>query len=394
MFNKDYYNFIENNKNIDPINLRLALKKENFNFDINSAIVQIECRKKYSTKLKQILEYPEFIFPDVLSGEQASHQAVARYHSSFLHEESSVFDMTAGLGIDSIYFTKSGANVTAIDLNHEKAKTLGLNAKSLNLNNLAVTAGDSISYLKNHNGVYDLIFIDPARRDLNNNRVYNLHDCSPDVLVYQDLILSKASRVLIKASPLLDITQTIKDFKNIKSIHTVGVKGECKEVLVEISKEPNSIISLIAINLNNDGKIISRFTVEYPYLSSNLVTYLDETDLKPGTFILEPSAMIMKLSPWQDICRRFKAKKFGKNSHLFLTDNLPENFPGRVTKFEKIIKKQDRKLLTKVPATIVSRNYPLSADEIRKTFHLLEGDNSFIYATRIENKPIMLLSKS
>ena len=103
--------------------------------------------------------------------------------------------------------------------------------------------------------------------------------------------------------------------------------------------------------------------------------------------------MIMKIAPWETICEKFSAKKIGKSSHLFISSSLPDNFPGRVTEIEKILKKQDRKSLSGFPASIISRNYPLSADEIRKSLKIKEGDNNFIYATRIEDKPIMILTK-
>ena len=400
----EFFNFINQNLHSDPFKLSLSAKKDNFPFDFDFAILQIECRKKCSDKLSDFLDFPEFLFPDRLSAEQASHQAVAKYHDSLISPGSSVLDMTAGLGIDSLTFALNGKSVTSIELNSEKAKTLQNNILTLGLSTIKAIESDSIEFLKNQESRFDVIFIDPSRRDSEKNRVYNFHDCSPDIITNLDLILSGANKVLIKASPLLDVTQTIKDLKKVKSIRAVGVKGECKELLIELSneiKDNEEPILLEAIDLNTEGTVLSSFSdfftleTRHSIQSDNIIdkTYdpIKTADLI-GKYLLEPSAMIMKFSPWDTIARRFQATKLGKSSHLFVSETLPQYFPGRVTKIEKVITNKDRKSLKGFPASVVSRNYPLSSETIRKEYGLKESDQNFIYATRIGDKPIMLLT--
>lgn len=436
---ENLFTFVKENAHQDTDKLRLKLKQKNFDFNLDFALTQIECRKRFSTKLRKFLENSSFLFPDVVSGEQCSHPAVARFHASQIPPHTkSILDMTAGLGIDAMELAKVAKKVTAIDLNKTKAEILVHNAKSLNINNLDVFIADSIEFLKDpvlhlkfsqqlsgypYNDpididtipkVYDVIFIDPARRDGSNHRVYNLRDCSPDVIENIGLLRSKAKKVFIKASPLLDITQTIKDFPDVKSICTVGVKGECKEILIELDglkiNQDNGIINeensdsypsknilLEAINLDSEGNVLSRFSFQsqFPFPSNSVISYVEtENEFRPGTFILEPSAMMMKLSPWEEICETFKAKKFSSSSNLFITNELSANFPGRVTKFEKIITKKDRKSLMGLPASVVTRNYPLSSEELRKSLKLKEGDSNFIYASRVGKHPLVLLSKA
>lgn len=400
----DFYQFISENINTEPHLLALSQKKYHHNFDIDFALVQIQCRRKNASKLSDWINNPKFLFPDLISGEQASHQAIAKFHSSLIPPGLNILDMTAGLGIDALEFAKAAKSVTAIDIINSKTEALKHNAKLFNLNNLNTINNDSVSWLAETTQQFDLIFLDPARRDENNNRVYNLKDCMPDVLKLEKLLLQKSSSVLIKASPLLDITQTIKDFQNISSIYTVGIKGECKEILIELRKtnndtsshSPNSnrVPSLKAVDLDNHGNIISYFeiTTDDPSFIDREVKYASIDDLKNGAFILQPSSMIMKLAPWQKICDIFNAKKLAPSSHIFVTENIPENFPGRVTKFEKIINKQDRKSLMGLPASIISRNYPVSSDTLRNQLKIAEGDNNFIYATRLGATPLMFLS--
>lgn len=383
-----FFDFIEKNKNADPYKLKLTKNLILKEFDLDFAIIQIESRKKSKGKLNNFINNSRFLFPDTISSEQASHQAIAKYHASLCEKNSSILDMSAGLGIDSLSFSQSGLDVTAIELDPIKVQVLDFNAKTLSAGNIKILNTDSIKYLLSSDSSFDIIFIDPSRRDTDNKRVYNLLDCSPNVVINQKLLMSHAEKILIKASPLLDITQTIRDFNNIASIRAIGVKGECKEILIELHKKPTQEIILEAINLDPTGEILNKFTINN---KPQEIIYLKD-DIYPGDFILEPSPMVMKLAPWSQICSFFNARKFGKSSHLFLSKDKPNSFPGRVTVLEKIIKKHDRKSIQGLPAIVVSKNYPLSADELRKELKLKEGVDNVIYASRINEKPIILLS--
>lgn len=396
-FSKEFFDFIADNKNIDPNTLRLSLSKKNFGFDLDFALTQIECRKKHNIKLKDLLINPYFLFPDNLSGEQASHQAIAKFHSSLVTGGAKILDMTAGLGIDACYFAKNANKVDAVELNPKKSEILNYNANLLGLRNLKVINGDSVNFLKETQDIYDLIFVDPARRDPNNKRLYNLHDCNPDIIANQELLLSKASEVLIKSSPMLDISQTIRDFRNISTIMAIGVKGECKEILIKLNSKldiNNPSIIAEAIDLDNDGFSISRFSINYsPQIKeSHEIRYLSTLQSIEGKYLLEPNAMVMKLSPWTEICNVFQSYKLAGSSHLFVSSEKPSGFPGRVTKIEQVLTNKDRKSISGLPASVISRNHPQSSDELRRILKLKEGDTNFIYATRVGNNPIMLLT--
>lgn len=420
---KKFFEYIQNHKDDDVTKLRLAKKNKEEDFDINKAILQIECRKKYAKKLKDFLIYPQFLFYDGVSGEQCSHQAIAHYHADLVKDEGNVLDATAGLGIDAFTIAQNCSKVTAIELNEGKATVLKHNAEILGLKNLTAISDDCIKYLKEEipsitkTEVFDTIFIDPSRRDEGNKRLYNLRDCSPDVILNEDLLCTRARRVLIKVSPLLDLTQTLKDFKYLKSFKAIGVKGECKEVLLELSKvkspgnelqesqtidemttEPQSSDLMIeAINLDNEGNVLSSFVERIGEEGSegiNDISYLSPEEIKEGNYLLEPSAMVMKLAPWGKVCRQYNAKKFSPSSHLFCSPDLPHDFSGRVTRIEKVLTKKDRQSLKGLPASVVTRNYPETPEKLRKEMGLREGDRNFVYATRIGNKTIMLLTSA
>ena len=404
----DFYKFLEENKDSDP--LRLRLSKVSDSFDKNFAITQIECRIKCRQKLPFFISNKFFLFPDPTAAQQASHQAIARYHDHLAGADSKILDMTAGLGIDAMTLSfNQNRTVTAIELDEKKSDILMHNTEIFQLSNLTVINNDSITFLNNSADFFDLIFIDPSRRDTKNNRVFRFQDCSPDVVAYQELLTAHAKRVIIKASPLLDISKTLRDFRNLKSIRAIGVKGECKEILIEIGSnsydvrksqlinfgygEETTPIILEAVNLDSKGNVISSFKITKDEEISSIL-YADPQDLKPDVYVLEPSPMMMKISPWNKICKEFEAKKFAPSSHLFISEKYPDKFPGRVCRFKHFITKKDRKSLSGFPASVVSRNHPLSSDEIRKVYNLKEGDSHFIYATRIGQKPVIFLSES
>lgn len=395
-FSENFFKYIEENKGKDPVSLSFNkpanLSGEEFRF----ALIQIDARRKNSAKLGDFLQNKNFIFPDAVSAQQASHRAVAIYHNLILGEGVSILDMTAGLGIDSFTFAFNGHFVTSIELSKEKSDTLIYNSRILGLRNINIIQDDSITYLKEAKDKYDVIFVDPSRRDSDMRRVYGLHHSVPDVIHNQDLLLQHASTILIKASPLLDLTQTIKDFPDIKEIHVVGVKGECKEVLIKLSKDkmPQKTEILVnSIDLDNEGKVLSRFECDAKEISaSDSLEFAVESDFNENSFILEPSSLIMKIAPWDLIGSKYNAKKLGLSSHLFITNEKPSGFPGRVTRFEKWINKKDRKSIIGFPASAISKNHPLSSDELRKTLRLKEGDQNFIYASRIKEKPVIFLT--
>lgn len=391
----DFYKFIEDNINKEPVSLRLNTNKKSSKFDLNFAVDQIECRQKSRNKLKSLISDPKFIFPDLISAEQASHEAVAFFHSNLITKSDKILDMTAGLGVDAIFLSRKGQNVIAIDINPQKIAVLKHNTKILNIPSLTPICEDSIEFLKNSIEEFDIIFIDPSRRGKSNQRLFNLKDCSPDVLENFNLIMNKTRRLLIKASPMLDLDQTLKDIPDISNLWIIGVKGETKEILIEVdsSRHNPKDIRLSAVNLDLNGKLLSDFSITKNTHERKGLNFAKIEDLNKGTYLLEPSAMVMKLAPWNELCVKFKASKLGKSSHLFISTQKPDCFPGRVTIIEKILTKKDHKELSGLPFSVISRNHPLSSDQLRKNLRIREGDQNFIYATRIGDKPIMLLAK-
>ena len=385
--NNDFFDFIEKNSKESISRLRLKFHNKKTSFNMDFALIQIECRQKTSKKLEDFLKNPMFIFPTLLSSEQASHQSIAYYHASLLGKDKNILDMTAGLGIDAISFARRGADVTAIELDKIKCEALQHNIKAENINNISVINADSVNWIKQSSYLFDTIFIDPARRGNDKSRLYNLHDCSPDVVSLQDEIMSHTKSLLIKASPMLDVSETLRDIENASAIHVVCVEGECKEILIEINQE-NKLRNFFAVDLNRSGHILSQLKYNENDGQQEIVY---AQDIHSSHYLYEPNAAVMKLSPWKVLSCKFpNLKKLAPDSHIFISADLYDDFPGRIMRIEKEINKKDRNSLKGIPINIVSRNYPLSADSLRKDIGAKEGQDDFLYASRLGKKPVLL----
>lgn len=384
-----FYEFIASNSRSDPRNLRLKSHGKTFDFDIDFAITQIAARKKAIYKLPDFISNSNTLFPSELAYEQATHESVAAFHATLLTPHAKVLDMTAGLGIDAMALSNTAKCVTACESDAFKAEILKYNAEVLGINNLKVKNTDSIDYLSHYQNRFDFIFADPARRGESNSRVYNLHDCVPNLLEVMDLLLTKCSILLIKASPLLDVSQTLRDIPFTKKIRAISVAGECKEVLIEASQGA-TLEKMEAIDLSPNGNVNYKFSFS-PDLKIDISEYATDEDITPGKYLYEPGAAVMKLSPWSQLMSQYEdLAKLSHSSHLFISNELYATFPGRILKIDSIIDKKSRKNLKGFPANIVTRNYPLTAEELRKKLGVKEGTDNFIYATRLGNSHILI----
>lgn len=424
---QDFFDFIAANSHADTTQLRLKGHGKNYDFDFDLAVTQITCRNKNKRKLGNFIVREKFLFPSELAAEQATHQAVAEFHRSIINENVSLLDMTAGLGIDVLSMAPKFREVTACELDTLKAEILKYNSDVCGINNLSVINTDSIKWLEENDYFFDIIYIDPARRGFDNSRVYNFHDCQPDILKNLKLLTGRSNRLFIKASPLLDISQTLKDFnslllstsfdipdkaneyklkhnqlspKGVVAIRVICVGGECKEILTEVAIANNDDkITFEAIDLAQNGKIISGFLyhdsiLNVKQIANKAINPLFATleDIVSGCYLYEPNAAVMKLAPWDKLIEKYPSiKKFDVSSHLFVSPVLYDDFPGRILEIERIIDKKERKTLKGLPLNVAVRNYPLSAEQLRKELNVKEGTDRFIYGSRIK-VPLLILA--
>ena len=373
-------------RNYDADTYKLLLKDEpNLTFDKSFAIQQIECRRKTRNKIPELLTYERFLFGRAISAEQCTHEVVAQFHASLFDANDRVLDMTMGLGVDDYYISKQVKSLRSIELDPIIAETGQYNFKFLSPN-VEIIQADSVEYLKQlgKDELFDAIFIDPARRSEGGNRLYSFADCQPNVLELLPLISQYASRLYIKASPMLDVTQSTRDLNNyLTDVWAVSIKNECKELFFKLDfKKETSHVMLHA--LNHDGRKWQQFSND----NHNLLQQTSPLpDLHKATILLEPNSSIMKLGCFRALEEQTGTTQLATNSHLMISSRIVPDFPGRQFRIMEIIPFKDKEIkqLSKriKKANIATRNFRLSTEELKKRMHMKDGGENYIFATTL-----------
>lgn len=315
--NEDYFEFIKEYLNSNTNTLRLKRFNET-TYDSKFAILQIDCKQRIKKKLPELYENHSFIFPSILSTEQCTAEIIAKFHASLISSDDTVLDLTAGLCVDAFYISKKATKVTAIEINTETAIVSKFNMQNLT-NNVELINSDCIDYINNCNDKFNIIFIDPARRGDNNKRLFGLADCQPNILDLIPKLKNISSTLFIKASPMIDITQSLLELNNkVSDIWVLGINNECKELLFKVDLNTNAIIvpNIHTINFEKN---------ETQILSSNCSTLKSLTKFespKVGNYLYEPNKCIMKAQIFNSIENEYKLTSLHANSHLFIGNQL------------------------------------------------------------------------
>ena len=380
--------FIRENLNADVPTL--ALRKADVGIDVPLALRQIEARHLLQKKVPQWSQNEDLLFPAHLSVEQCSSEATAKYKANLL-KGNTFADLTGGLGVDVYYLSKSFKETDYVERQMELCDLAKHNFRVLDTE-IKVHNETAEEYL-NHCEPKDCVYLDPARRDVHGRKTVSISDCSPDILALQDKLLQKAKTVMVKLSPMLDISKALAELKNVKEVHILAVGNECKESVFIMERGCFSQPTLFAANLQTEQPII-RFT-------------FDEEHDRPlrlavgiGQYLYEPNAALMKAGCYKLLSERFGVFKLHKNSHLYTSDTLVTDFPGRifvVERFEPYNKRLKQTFLADVEkANIAVRNFPLEVNALRKTLKIKEGGEVYLFATTLhgEEKVVIKTRKS
>lgn len=377
--------FIDDHLNDQPADL--MLKASQFpDWPMKAIVEQIVAKRKAKSKLLEWFSTQGLIWPAAISMEQCSSELTAKYKAGLVSGESMV-DLTGGFGVDTYYLAKQFDEATHVEMNEKLHQLVAHNFKVLN-SEIKPVMGTAEAYLHQMKPV-DLIYIDPARRDDNAQRVVFLEDYSPNVVHLLPELKTRSQTILIKASPMLDIKKAIADLNSVSEVHVVGVKNEVKELLFLIGEREIKNPIIMAVNL---GEGVESF--EFNFESE------EEADAEFSevlNYLYEPNAAILKSGAFKSIGLAFGLKKLQVNSHLYTSKTLVEGFPGRsfrVLDELSLNKKRLRKQLQNDQANITVRNFPMTVKEIRNKTGLTEGGTQYIFATTdLEGKKVLLCEK-
>lgn len=375
--------FIRENLNADVPTL--ALKKVPVGTDFSLALRQIEARQLLKRKAPSWSANEDLLFPSHLSIEQCSSEAAARYKAKLLQGESFA-DLTGGLGIDT-YFISQGFRQT--DYVERQDELCGLARHNFSVLNTEIEVHNETAedYL-NHCEPKDCIFIDPTRRDAYGRKTVSIGDCTPDVAELHDLLLQKAQKVMIKLSPMLDISKALEELGNVKEVHVVAVANECKELDFVLERDFRGETRYFCVNLLT-GQPEMQFTMEEERNCS--VRLADSV----SGYLYEPNPAVMKAGCYKLLTDCFDVRKLHKNSNLYTSERLIADFPGRVFAIEDwtpFNKKVRQRLLSGIDkASIAVRNFPLSVAELRKSLKISDGDEVYLFATTLKGEQKVLI---
>ncbi|HSI91423.1 MAG TPA: hypothetical protein VK927_09935, partial [Adhaeribacter sp.] len=259
----------------------------------------------------------------------------------------------------------------------------------LGVSNVTFLAQNATVFLENFSGKADVIYLDPARRGNANQKLHLLEDCEPDVLQLLSTLLTKSHSVLLKTSPMLDIDRAVQQLKNAEKIWVIAVENECKEVLYQIGQTENLDPEIIAVNLQPKSQNAS-FSFRKSQEENADVQFSE-----PLEFIYEPNAAILKAGAFRQLAERFGLKKLHRNSHVYTSESLIEDFPGRSFRLKTVAKYNKKVLLGIIPekkANITVRNFPETVAQIRQKTGLKEGGGLYLFATTdMQNQPVVLV---
>lgn len=387
--------FIRDHEHDDITQLLLKLKAIE-GVPIGLIADQINGRRKSEEKLPTFYKNPSVVYPPVLNLEQCSSEKTGLYKLELLREEflgkelNSIADLTGGFGVDAYSFSKFAKSVNYIEPNQLLLNIARHNHAQLSATNIQHLNITAEQYLQHHSDELDAVFIDPSRRLSGNKKVFKFSDCQPNVVALQQTIFKRTKHLLIKASPIIDLQQGQRELNNVKRIVVVAVNSECKEVLFFCEKDFGDEPKITAINLIADGAESFSFLYQEERDAEVLFT-------NPAQYLYEPNGAILKTGAFKMIALRNNLTKIHPNTHLYTSDTVTVDFPGRIFKLEAAVKSDPKEITQFFPdrkANVITRNYPLPVVDLKKKLQLVDGGSRYLIAfTGIREKYLYVASR-
>ena len=378
----------------------LALQRKRFAYlsdeEWRWMLQQVEGRQRTHDKLPTFAQIEDWWYPVRLSCEQCSSEATARYKAAIIRQlgekQDILIDLTGGYGVDTYFLSEQTTQAHYVERNEELCRIAQHNFqianKPIHVHNTSAEdflaqypmAGSVSSDVKKEVVVY----LDPARRDAHGGKVFRIEDCEPNIIKILPSLRAISNTILIKFSPMLDITSALQSLGNEWDVHVVALHNEVKEIIFVTGNN-----RIHAVNILHEGNDQFSFTrSEEKSALCAMANCICE-------YIYEPNAAIIKAGAFRLVSERYQLHKLDHNTHLYTADQLIEDFPGRVWKViaQPIKNQRDIAALGIQRAAILTRNYPLTPEELRKKFKLQESDSHFLIGARLATKPTLILAE-
>lgn len=375
-------------QNIKSDLTRLVLKGSPFP-EVSSAELaqQISGLATAKKKLPTWFSAKGIIYPPKINLEQSSSEITASYKASLVKGKR-LIDLTGGLGIDDYFFAENFNEVIHCEINQSLSEIVTHNFQQLEKRNISTHPGDGLEFLKQYPDNFDVIYLDPSRRDTHGGKVFKMADCLPNVPENLELLFTKTEKVLVKTSPLLDLKAGLEEFNNVSEIHIVAVNNEVKELLWVLEKSATAKNpAIITINFTSKGN---------QYFRGAFHDTLQPKYSLPQNYLFEPNAAIMKSGLFGELSSQTGTLKLHLNSHIFTSEDT-KNFPGRIFKVIETMPFKPSLVKNKFKgkkAHLTTRNFPQTVAYLRKHFQIKDGGDSYLFfTTNVKEEKIILVCK-
>ena len=391
--------FIRENLTADVRTLALSARPDGV--DMQYALTQISGWQAARVKVPLWAAADGIVYPKHLSLEQCTSQYIAQYKASAIEKligkGLKMADITGGFGVDCYFISKNAAHTFYNEMTAHLCDCARTNFKALGRPEIEIncgTAEEFISHLEPDS--LDLIYLDPARRGDAGRKLISISDCQPDTVALQDDLLRIAPDVMVKLSPMLDVSRALTELRHVSQVFIIGLEGECKEITLLMRRGFNSEPTITAVDIDSNGVPEPAFSSAKSVDAALPLPIADAVCLQPGTYISEPSAPYMKSSLFRTIAAKTKTSLLHPDTHLFWSKEKPESFPGRVFEIEGIIPfdKKSISALAKTQANLSVRNFPESAPQLQKKLKLRDGGTRYLIATTLSDSRRILLDLS
>ncbi len=384
--------FLKENAKVTPA--QMALKKSPF-VDVGSSELagQIDSYQRLRSKLPTWTASANIYYPPRQNAEQCSSEATAKYKASLVSGKKAI-DLTGGFGVDVWALSQRFEQVDYCEMNEQLYPIVAHNFKRLGCENVTCHLGDGVEFLLKSDGgskppgfnLYDLIYLDPARRDEHNRKMVSFADCVPNVVELQDTFFEHSEKAMIKASPMMDVSLALDELKYVKEVHVVALKNECKELLFLMEKDFEGEPEIICVNLPAKGSFSFKRSEELTSQASFLL---------PDNYLFEPDTAVLKAGAFNVMAEKMNLKKLHPSTHLYTSDSRCSGFPGKTYEVKSNVEYNKKKiipLLSEKKANIKTYNFSNTPQQVKKKLGLKDGGDTFLFGVKtVDDKFRVLL---
>ena len=384
---KEFIDFAKQHLNEDTARLLLSAARYP-SVDMPAAVQQIEGLRTAREKWPSLPD--DYVYPPRLNREQASSEATARYKATLLAAAGRVADLTGGMGIDTLALSAVADHVDYVERDSMLCTLMEHNLALLGIDNVTVHCADSLQWIAQTTVPLTTLYLDPARRSSAGRKVAAFEDCSPNLLEQLPLLRARCRQLLVKASPMIDISLALSQLGQVAEVHVVALRGECKEVLFVCEKTQDEPV-IHCVDLKG-----SKNLQDFSFRRSEEATAPFRCCDAVGCYLYEPHAALMKGGPFRLIGQRFGLQQLAPDTHLYTSSSLVSDFPGRTFEVLQELPLNRKAVLTAVAggkAHVVVRNFPAEAAALQKQLGLTEGGDLFVVATTVGSRRAGFLCK-